>query len=113
MQFMLLNDRRLEIVTYYNLEDNSIWSDEVEEVEKLEKEKKVIVFPYRDELISYGEIVQQFLEIEEVEVPKGERVKAFFRRTNRDGRFEDYEERILDEKFNDWLRNKGLEKLIG
>ena len=44
MLLNLLNNRRLEIVTYYNLEDNSIWSDEVEEVEKLEKEKKVIVF---------------------------------------------------------------------
>jgi len=101
----LINHVGAPATTYVDLEQMSVvvFDQEINESEKL------LRIPYEEELYSYGKVMNEYLTINSIDIPKGQKAGRYLKERGRYFDFCDFrDDRILD-ALTDWLKVHEIE----
>ena len=105
----VINDERSEFTWFYDIDKGEIDSCLNScEPEKREEKGEIVIFPWKEELYPYGKAMRDFLQENDIIVPRGTSAIGYLKSQGENFDFYEYRNQELKAKLLKWLEEKKL-----
>lgn len=109
--YEIINDEQSEFIWFYDIDKGE--RDDYDrlyscELEKREEKGEIVIFPWKEELYPYGKAMRDFLQENDIIVPRGTSAIGYLKSQGENFDFYEYRNQELKAKLLKWLEEKKL-----